>query len=127
MPVAVAVVVGVCALLVNVRLALAAPVAHFFQAFAGGQFEQADFVAGMFKLMDVSPDLGTPVFVVNRHLTASSAAGVQPWLGWQRLTALQFDENATNIFNVAPVVDNVLIAEKVSETQPLRLRLGFAA
>ena len=39
---------------------VASPVGDFFETFTPGVFEKPDFVAGVFELVDIRPNLGLP-------------------------------------------------------------------
>jgi hypothetical protein len=56
---------------------LAPPVADFLQTSAPGVLEEANAMAGVFKFVDVGPDLGLPTLVVRRGFAAGCATGMK--------------------------------------------------
>src|SRR5277367_5973182 len=110
--------------------ALIAPVADLFEAFAAGLLEEADAVADVLELMNVSPDFSLPVFLMNRGFAAGGAARVQfahDGAGGHMMSVGQFDEDAANFLDVFVGVDHVLVAEEKAESQLARFGLGFGA
>jgi len=92
-------------------------------------FEQADAMAGVFKLVDVGPDLGLPALLVGGRFAAGRAAGMQrdrnrldPHWGGSR----QFHEDAAHFLDLFVRAQDVLITQQVSKTEFLGLRLGLA-
>src|ERR1035441_4538068 len=79
-----------------------APVANFFQSLGTILFEEADSVARMLELVNVSPNLGPPGFLMHGRFPASGATGVEPARGWYRVLAIgrQLEENAAHLFHL---------------------------
>ncbi|HEX8814675.1 MAG TPA: hypothetical protein VF753_04165 [Terriglobales bacterium] len=84
-------------------------------------------MAGVFEFMDIGPDLGTPILIVDRHFPASGAAGMQSWPGDWLSGPAQFDKNTAHVLNIAIIIDYVLVAKQKPEAQPVCLSLGFRA
>src|SRR5581483_11121543 len=108
--------------------ALVAPVSDLFQAFGASLLEQADFVAGMFKLVNIGPNLGLPSQVVHRRLPAAGTSGVETaddsfGLG----SILQLNENAAHFLDVFVITDDVLIAQQEIEAQLACFHLSLVA
>src|SRR5208282_868434 len=97
---------------------VAAPVADLFHTFAAGVLEKSDFVAGMFELVDVSPNLRLPRSLVGCGLAATGTARMK---GDARprssLPVVQFEEDAAHFFDLLVRTQNVLVAQQVSKAE----------
>jgi hypothetical protein len=95
----------------NLLGGVAAPVGDLTQPFSASVLEKSHFVAGMFKLVDVSPDLRLPCSIVRSGFAATGATSVenQTRSGWG-VNVLQFKEYAAHLLNLFIRTENVLVA-----------------
>src|SRR5579864_434497 len=99
---------------------LAAPVADFLQTTAASMLEKPYPVAGVLKFVDVGPDLGFPIVLMGGRFAAGGATGMQGdrnCLDSHRGGTRQFNEDASHFLDLFVLVEDVLVAQKVPETE----------
>jgi len=90
--------------------------------------EQAYPVAGVLKLVDVSPDLRLPCLLVRRGFSAGRAASVQihgDVFSADGMGSRQLHENTPHFLDLLIHAEQMLVTQQVSESQLPGLNLGL--
>ena len=87
-------------------------------------------MAAVLKFVDVGPDLGLPVFVVDGRRAAGGATGMKgDWNGFNTnwRGPRQFHEDTADFLNLFALAQNVLVAQQVAKTEFAGLNLGLGS
>src|SRR5258708_38211476 len=91
-------------------------------------FEKAYAMAGVFKLVDVRPDLGLPRMIVRGGFAAGGATGMKTDRGnFRDNRPRQFQKDAANLLDLFILIEHVFVAQKVAEAQLTGFRFGLDA
>jgi hypothetical protein len=85
-------------------------------------------MAGMFEFVDVGPDFGLPVVIVDRGFTTAGAASVELAAnGGRGSLRRDLDEDAADFLDVFIFSNQVFVAEDVAKAEFTGFALGFRA